>query len=72
MQGRFHHRGKSLSAEIRGDIIDSVLEAGGDSTNGYFPLKHGRSNCQTYGCCGSARLKISVLKEVLLYNFIRY
>ena len=39
IQGRFHHRGKSLSAEIRGDIIDSVLEAGGDSTNGYFPGK---------------------------------
>ena len=39
IQGRFHHCGKSLSAEIRGDIIDSVLEAGGDSTNGYFPLK---------------------------------
>ena len=54
IQGRFHHRRKSLSAEIRGDIIDSVLEAGGESTNGYFPLKHGRSNCQTYGCCGSA------------------
>ena len=39
IQGRFYHRGKSLSAEIRGEIIDSVLEAGGDSTNGYFPGK---------------------------------
>ena len=40
IQGRFHHRGKSLFAEIRGDIIiDSVLEAGGDGTNGYFPGK---------------------------------
>ena len=35
----FHYRGKSLSSELKGEIIDSVLEAGGDSTTEYFPGK---------------------------------
>ena len=38
-KGRFHYRGKSLSSELKGEIIDSILEAGGDSTTGYFPGK---------------------------------
>ncbi len=38
-RGRFNHHGKSLSSELKGEIIDSILEAGGDSTTGYFPGK---------------------------------
>ena len=36
---RFHQRGKSFSSEVKCEIIDSVLEAGGDSATGYFPGK---------------------------------
>jgi hypothetical protein len=34
-KGRFHHCGKSLSGELKGKIINYVLEAGGDSTTRY-------------------------------------
>ena len=50
-KGRFHYRGKSLSSELKGEIIDSILEAGGDSTTGYFPGKwdHIGTKYKVYG-----------------------
>ena len=41
-KGRFHYRGKSLSSELKIEIIDSTLAAGGDSTTRYFPEKMGQ------------------------------
>lgn len=36
-KGRFYERGKSLSEELKGQLIDKILETGGDRTSGYFP-----------------------------------
>ena len=36
-KGRFYTRGKCLDKCVRGDIIDDILKAGGDSRTGYFP-----------------------------------
>ena len=38
-KGRFYERGKSLSEELKGQIIDKILESGGDRISGYFPEK---------------------------------
>jgi len=36
---RFYIRGKGLSEELKGQIIDKILEIGGDRISGYFPAK---------------------------------
>lgn len=38
-KGRFYQRGKALSGELKGQIIDKILETGGDRISGYFPGK---------------------------------
>ena len=38
-KGRCYERGKGLSEELKGQIIDKILETGGDRTSGYFPAK---------------------------------
>ena len=38
-QGRFYERGKGLAEELKGQIIDKILETGGDRLSGYFPAK---------------------------------
>ena len=50
-KGRFQYRGKSLSSELKGEVIDSILEAGGNSTTGYFPGKwdHIGTKYKVYG-----------------------
>ena len=35
-KGRFFQRGKCLEENVRGDIIDDILNAGGDSDTGIF------------------------------------
>ena len=35
-KGRFFQRGKCLEENVRGDIIDDILKAGGDSDTGIF------------------------------------
>ena len=37
-KGRCYENGKPVCNEIRGQIIDCILEEGGDRTTGYFPL----------------------------------
>jgi len=38
-KGRFYEREKGLSEELKGQIIDKILETGGDRILGYFPAK---------------------------------
>lgn len=38
-KGRFYERGNRLSEELKGKIIDKILETSGDRTSGYFPAK---------------------------------
>ena len=38
-KGRFYERRKGLSEELKGQIIDNILETGGDRISGYFPAK---------------------------------
>lgn len=38
-KGRFYERGNGLSEELKGKIIDKILETSGDRTSGYFPAK---------------------------------
>ena len=37
--GRFYERGKGLSEELKGQIINKILATGGDRISGYFPAK---------------------------------
>jgi len=34
---KFYERRKGLSEELKGQIIDKILETGGDRISGYFP-----------------------------------
>ena len=36
-KGRFYERGKGPSEELKGQIIDKILETGGVKISGYFP-----------------------------------
>ena len=36
-KGRFYEKGKCLSEELKGQIVDKILETGGDRFSGYFP-----------------------------------
>ena len=38
-EGWFYERGKGPSEELKGQIIDKILEPGGDRILGYFPAK---------------------------------
>ena len=38
-EGWFYERGKGPSEELKGQIIDKILETGGDRILGYFPAK---------------------------------
>ena len=38
-KGRFYEKGKCLSEELKGQIVDKILETGGDRFPGYSPGK---------------------------------
>ena len=38
-KGRFYEKGKCLSEDLKGHIVDKILETGGDRFSGYFPGK---------------------------------
>ena len=38
-EGDFSKEEKGLSEELKGQVIDKILETGGDRISGYFPVK---------------------------------